>query len=43
MASPNRGSISGVTRLAAVVGWPVRHSLSPALHDVAFAAAGLVC
>jgi shikimate dehydrogenase len=33
--------ITGATRLAAVIGSPVRHSLSPALHNAAFAAAGL--
>jgi shikimate dehydrogenase len=33
--------LSGATRLAAVIGSPVRHSLSPALHNAAFAAAGL--
>ncbi|MFP5489430.1 MAG: shikimate dehydrogenase [Acidimicrobiia bacterium] len=33
--------ISGATRLAAVIGHPVRHSLSPALHNSAFAAGGL--
>jgi shikimate dehydrogenase len=33
--------ISGSTRLAAVIGSPVRHSLSPALHNAAFEAAGL--
>ena len=33
--------ISGHTRLAAVIGSPVRHSLSPALHNAAFAAAQL--
>ena len=32
--------ISGSTRLAAVIGSPVRHSLSPALHNAAFAASG---
>jgi len=32
---------SGTTRLAAVIGAPVRHSLSPTLHNAAFAAAGL--
>jgi shikimate dehydrogenase len=32
--------ISGATRLAAVIGWPVRHSLSPAILNAAFAAAG---
>ena len=33
--------ISGATRLAAVIGFPVSHSLSPALHNAAFAAVGL--
>jgi shikimate dehydrogenase len=33
--------LSGRTRLAAVIGDPVRHSLSPALHNAAFAATGL--
>jgi shikimate dehydrogenase len=33
--------ISGSTRLAAVIGAPVRHSLSPAIHNAAFDAAGL--
>jgi shikimate dehydrogenase len=32
--------ISGSTRLAAVIGSPVRHSLSPAMHNAAFAATG---
>lgn len=32
---------SGTTRLAAVIGSPVRHSLSPALMNAAFAAAGV--
>ncbi len=31
--------ISGATRLAGVVGWPIEHSLSPALHNAAFDAA----
>lgn len=37
---PVRG-ISGSTRLAAVIGAPVRHSRSPGLANAAFAAAGL--
>jgi len=36
-----RPPIPGVTRLAAVIGAPVRHSLSPALLNAAFAEAGL--
>ena len=34
-------SISGTTRLVGIIGWPVAHSLSPALHNAAFAACGL--
>lgn len=30
------GPIGGATRLAAVIGSPIRHSLSPALHNAAF-------
>ncbi|MEZ4398769.1 MAG: shikimate dehydrogenase [Kofleriaceae bacterium] len=30
-----------MTRLAAVLGWPIGHSRSPAMHDAAFAAIGL--
>ncbi len=33
--------ITGKTRVAAVIGWPVEHSLSPAIHNAAFVAAGL--
>lgn len=36
-----RPAPTGHTRVAAVIGSPVRHSLSPALHNAAFAAAGL--
>lgn len=34
-------SVSGETRLAGVIGWPVRHSRSPAIHNAAFAARDL--
>jgi shikimate dehydrogenase len=33
--------LSGATRVAGVIGFPVRHSLSPALHNAAFRALGL--
>ncbi len=35
------GVITGATRVAGVIGSPVRHSLSPAVHNAAFAAAGV--
>ena len=39
MSSPATGTVlSGTTRLACVLGVPVRHSLSPAIHNAAFAA-----
>jgi len=34
-------TVSGRTRVAAVIGEPVRHSLSPAIHNAAFDALGL--
>jgi len=34
-------SIDGETRVVGVIGWPVRHSLSPPMHNAAFAALGL--
>lgn len=40
-AAAPAGAISGATRVAAVIGSPVRHSRSPALANAAFAAAGL--
>ena len=33
--------IAGTTRVGAVIGWPVEHSRSPALHNAAFAALGI--
>ena len=33
--------ITGATRVVGVIGSPVRHSLSPAIHNAAFAASGL--
>lgn len=33
--------ISGATRIAGIIGWPVEASLSPAIHNAAFASAGL--
>ena len=32
---------SGSTRLVGIIGWPVEHSLSPRMHNAAFAALGL--
>jgi shikimate dehydrogenase len=34
-------AISGTTRLAGVIGWPIDHSLSPAMHNAAYDALGL--
>jgi shikimate dehydrogenase len=34
-------TITGETRLAAVIGSPIRHSLSPAIYNAAFASCGL--
>jgi shikimate dehydrogenase len=33
--------ISGTTRLVGLIGWPVEHSLSPQMHNAAFASVGL--
>ncbi|HJR19719.1 MAG TPA: shikimate dehydrogenase [Actinomycetota bacterium] len=33
--------VSGATRVAGIIGWPVNASLSPAIHNAAFSAAGL--
>jgi shikimate dehydrogenase len=34
-------TISGTTTLVGIIGWPVEHSLSPRMHNAAFAALGL--
>jgi shikimate dehydrogenase len=34
-------TISGSTTLVGIIGWPVEHSLSPRMHNAAFAALGL--
>lgn len=34
-------AISGATTLVGIIGWPVEHSLSPRMHNAAFAALGL--
>ena len=39
--APGVGGISAATRVAGVIGDPVRHSLSPVIHNAAFAALGL--
>ena len=36
-----RQDISGKTRVIGLLGWPVSHSMSPAMHNPAFEAAGL--
>jgi shikimate dehydrogenase len=33
--------VGGATHVVGIIGWPVEHSLSPAIHNAAFAAAGL--
>ena len=35
--------ISGQTRLVGVMGWPVEHTMSPPMHNAAFAALGMNC
>lgn len=38
---PTGRAISGHTTLVGVIGWPVKHSLSPPMHNAAFAELGL--
>ncbi len=35
------GGIGGATRKTGIIGWPVEHSLSPAIHNAAFEVLGL--
>ena len=35
------GEIKGTTKLVGLIGWPVNHSLSPQMHNAAFADKGL--
>lgn len=41
MRASAEAGIGGATHVAGIVGWPVEHSLSPSIHNAAFAAAGL--
>ena len=41
MPQSSLASINAATRLCAVLGSPIRHSASPAMHNAAFAALGL--
>jgi shikimate dehydrogenase len=41
VSSEEHRPVTGATRLAALIGSPARHSLSPTIHNAAFAAAGL--
>ncbi|MBW6468996.1 MAG: shikimate dehydrogenase [Coriobacteriia bacterium] len=37
------GRITGRTRLAGIIGWPVEQSLSPVMHNAAYESAGFDC
>ncbi|HWL90597.1 MAG TPA: shikimate dehydrogenase, partial [Actinomycetota bacterium] len=41
MSASAEVGVRGGTNLAGIIGWPVAHSLSPAIHNAAFAEAGL--
>jgi shikimate dehydrogenase len=41
MRASAEGGIGGATHVVGIVGWPVEHSVSPVIHNAAFAAAGL--
>jgi len=34
-------ALSGKTNIVGLIGWPVSHSVSPPMHNAAFAALGL--
>jgi shikimate dehydrogenase len=36
-----RRAINGATRLAGLIGWPIEHTLSPAIHNAAYEVLGL--
>ncbi len=40
-AEGRRSRVRGDSRVVGVIGWPVRHSLSPVIHNAAFEAVGL--
>jgi shikimate dehydrogenase len=41
LAAGDMTAVSGSTTLVGILGWPVEHSLSPRMHNAAFAALGL--
>src|SRR5438093_10006872 len=41
LRTPKVRDITGTTTLVGILGWPVSHSLSPAMHNAAFEALGL--
>lgn len=41
MRASAEARIGGGTHVVGIIGWPVEHSLSPAIHNAAFAASGL--
>jgi shikimate dehydrogenase len=41
MSASAEAGVRGGTNVAGIIGWPVAHSLSPAIHNAAFAEAGL--
>jgi shikimate dehydrogenase len=41
MVAQKKGLVSGTTRVAGVIGWPIEHTLSPAMQNCAFQHYGL--